>query len=455
MGSFSLDIERYYQQMGELGNALQGIFAIQYPIYCIHSIISDLTPDPLDEIDKLIIDFLNVKSDLKPQQIASVIGSSKTLVEIRLEALLRDGLIEKRAGEYRLSNDSTAVFIEKRKTRQHKRSFDFYLDGVTLEPLPKIFYSFYRSRYLAENETYIYTNSKGETKVGRPFAPDLVHTPPDKDRIKAKIYAISQEQRDTFSIPTGLEIIDDMSFSKLTLQLLVGASIKDGEVKRELIDGFAFYSIGEGLNYHEILKRNIQIFEPQLISKISNLEFRIAMRQPRAGEVDESKGWLTTNWNEIDKAAAMQKKCFSFSSEDLTKMIHQWFQISLPEEAIVNSDTTIEVKITRETLLKSSDRPRLLNNLLRKRDYKFGSTENNVYLIYVYFSCGDTFVQTVLDFKSVINRLNEERTKITEATILNLCPESKGRLRELLIASGEFEILEQIDIEHYMACLNK
>jgi hypothetical protein len=453
MGSFSLDIERYYQQMGELGHVLQGIFAIQYPIYCIHSIISDLTPDPLDEIDKLIIDFLNVKSDLKPQQIASVIGSSKTLVEVRLEALIRDGLLEKRAGEYRLLEDSKGVFLEKTKTRQHKRSFDFYLDGVTLEPLPKVFYSFYRSRYLAENETFFDTNWKGETKVVRPFAPDLVHTPPDKEQIKAKIYAITPEQRDSFSIPSGLENIVDMSFSKLTLKLLVGASTKDGAVSREVIDGFAFYSVGEGLSYHEILKRNIKVFAPQLTRKISNLEFRIGMRQPRAGEVDQSKGWLTTNWYEIDRAPEMNKKCFSFSSEDLIKMMYQWFQISLPEEAIVNSDTTIEVKITKETLLKSSDRPRLVSNLMRKRDYKFGSTDNNVYLIYVYFSCGDTFVQNVIDFKSAINKLNDERTNITAVTILNLCPEFKGRLRELLIASGEFEILEQIDIEHHMAIL--
>src|SRR5690606_25185754 len=117
------------------------------------------------------------------------------------------------------------VFREKIKMRQHKRSYDFYLDGITLEPLPRIFYSsFYRSKYVNEDETYISTTNKGETYIRKPFGPDLVHTPPDKEIVKSKIYSVKEQSRDLFAIPSGLESVDDLTFSKLTIQLLIGCA---------------------------------------------------------------------------------------------------------------------------------------------------------------------------------------------------------------------------------------
>ena len=66
MSNFSIDIEKYYEELSTMSRQLKGVFCIQYPIYCIHSEISDSTPDPLDNLDKVIVDFVKVKADFSP-----------------------------------------------------------------------------------------------------------------------------------------------------------------------------------------------------------------------------------------------------------------------------------------------------------------------------------------------------------------------------------------------------
>ena len=88
MSHFSIDIEKYYEELLAMGRQLKGIFCLQYPILCIHSEISDSTPDPLDNLDKVIVDFLKVKPDFSSFQIGSIIGTSKTLIELRIEKLI-------------------------------------------------------------------------------------------------------------------------------------------------------------------------------------------------------------------------------------------------------------------------------------------------------------------------------------------------------------------------------
>lgn len=95
MGLFSIDIDRFYDELVEKGQQLKGIFCIQYPIYCIHANIIDVTPDPLDNLDKAIIDFLIAKPDFTPFQIASLMGTSKVLIEQRISKLLSDEFFEK------------------------------------------------------------------------------------------------------------------------------------------------------------------------------------------------------------------------------------------------------------------------------------------------------------------------------------------------------------------------
>ena len=89
MGLFSIDIEKFYNELEAKGQQLKGVFCLQYPIYCIHANITDATPDPLDNLDNLIVDFLISKPDFTTFQIASLVGASKTLVEYELVNLFK------------------------------------------------------------------------------------------------------------------------------------------------------------------------------------------------------------------------------------------------------------------------------------------------------------------------------------------------------------------------------
>jgi hypothetical protein len=454
MGLFSLDIERYYNEMSEKGHKVRGFFCVQYPIYCIHASITDSTPDPLDNIDQAIAEFFKIKSDFTHTQIASILGTSKILIEMRVNAMTRDKLLESDTEGYSLTSEGQLVFDQKIKTREHKRSFDFYVDGISFRPLPKIFYSFYRSKLISENDSHYYTNAKGETKIARPFGPDIVHTPPDKQIITAKLTTIPVEEREAYSIPNGLESIEDLSFTKLTLQLLVGACSTGEVLLKEVIDGFAFYSLAEGLSYYEAIKRNIRIFENGLKEKLENLEFKIHIPKQWDSSSEQPKPQLISNWPEIDRYKNSQNRCFSFSSEDLNKVVDQLFHVNVSPESITNSDNNIEISIDKKALFESSDRQKLVTSLIRKRDYKFGNTDNNVYLLYLYFNTNDPFVQGVIEFKKIINSLGEANVRVTSKLISEKYPEYASNYRELLIASGEYEILENIDITKYMIAIN-
>lgn len=454
MGQLSLDIERFYKEMSEKGQKVRGFFSLQYPIYCIHATIKDSTPDPLDNIDRVIADFLKVKADFKHAQMASILGTSKALIEMRVNSMTEDNLLETIHEGYTLSSEGQAVFEHKVKTRQHKRSYDFYIDGITFSPLPKIFYSFYRSRFISENDFHYWTNPSGQTKIVKPFGPDLVHTPLDKKIVTDKVFAISNELREAYSIPSGIEGIEDLSFTKLTLQLLVGVSTKGVSIVKELVDGFAFYSLGEGISYYEATKRNIRIFENELKSKLEKLEFKIDVPKQRNPSEEAPKAQLVTNWPEIDRYENSQNRCFSFSIEDLAILIEQKFHVKVSSEYITNSDNNIEVNIDKTALLESTDRLKLVNNLIRKRDYRFGTLESNVYLIYLYFSTADPFVQKVIEFKKSINQFVEANVRVSAKLIFEKHPEYSSNYRELLIAAAEYEILENIDITNYMSTIN-
>lgn len=454
MGLFSLDFERFYQHVRERGGQVKGIFCIQYPIYCIHANISDVTPDALDNIDRVICDFYSRKPDFTALQIGSLIGTSKMFVELRTQVLLRDGLLEKSDDGYRLTIEGRAVFHDKIRERQHNRSYDFYLDGVTLKPLPKIFYTFYRSKLISEHDVRYFTTQNGETKTIKPFGPDIVHTPPDKPALAESIFGISADQREEYGIPSGLVTIDDTSFTKQTFQLLVAVSSFEGGLIKEVIDGFATYSLSEGLSYYETVKKHIRVFEPWLKEKIQNLEFKITIPKLREDFNRQPKPIVTSNWSELDRYKDSNNRCFSFSSEDLLKVIEEIFEIKdVVPESLVNEESRIEISLNKTMLMNSSDRHKLIENLIRERDYHIANVDRGVFLIYLYYKTEDDFVKRVIQFKSLIKK-DLKNSALNTEWFTKIHPEYAADYRELLIAAGELEILEKVDMENYMAQLN-
>ncbi len=455
MAIFRIEIERYYLEEANRGNQLKGMFYLQYPIYCIHSNIIDATPDALDNLDSVIVSMIAAKSNFTASQIGSLLGSSKALIELRLNALERDDLIEKKQNKYHLRPRAVEVFQNQTQLRYHKFSYDFYIDGITFKPLPKAYYSHYhRSKFISEHDYSFYANAKGESKVSYPFLPDLVHTPPVKEVIEKSILEVKEEERDDYAIPQGLLKIEDISYTKMSLQVLVSVCTdKENRVQKTLLDGFANYTLHE--QYLETLRKNVRTLDENLAQKISNLEFR--MITPRSWEENDNRKvrpLLVSNWSEIDNYKNSEQKCFSFTNEDLKNLIKSVLNIKeVSDESVINTDNRIELSINKKMLLESTSRQKLLNDLLRERDYIWGGFDNgNVYFIYLYYKTDDPFVQDVLEFKQLLNQAKEEGS-VNMKWVHKQQENFSHSFRGMLIAGGEFEALEQLDIEMYMESL--
>jgi hypothetical protein len=452
MGLFSIDFEKLYEDLSSKGEQILGMFCIQYPIYCIHSVVLDSTKDPLDSLDKVIVDFLIAKPNYSLQQLGALLGASKSLIEFRINKLIYDGHLITENNNYFLSELGTEVFIHESIIRQHKKSYDFYVDGISLKPLSKIFYSFYSSKYLNESDSYLRTNSFGVTKLIKPFGPDIVHTPLSKTKIIDEIKSIEFQNRDEMNIPLGLMEIEDLSFSKLTLHCIVNVTKKDNTLKKELIDGYPIFSLSDNTTYYDAARKNVFSFEKNLKDRIKNLQFKIVVPRQREENNENFKPILTSNWQEIDRHNESENKCFSFSSEDLIKVIEKTFDIkNAHSENIVNEDSEISIDINKEMLLNAPDRKKLISNIIRKRDYKFGNTDNNVFILYIYYKTTDEFVKKVVALKTILNSIKVSEMDV-DTFIINY-PEYKDNLRNYMVAAGEYEVLEKLDVNQHMLAI--
>src|SRR6185437_16267045 len=154
---------------------------------------------------------------------------------------------------------------------------------------------------------------------------------PDKEIILAKIFSLRDDERDAYHVPPGLKAIKDISFTRLSLQLLVSVTTKEKVVFKELIDGFAFYSLNDSMSYLDRLREGVQVFSPRLKEKIENLEFKLSGGVPNPGNPRDGGPFLTTNWPEIDRYKESKDKCFNFTNEDILKYIQTSFSISYAE----------------------------------------------------------------------------------------------------------------------------
>lgn len=454
MSNFSIDIEKFYEEISAMGRQLKGVFCIQYPIFCIHSEISDSTPDPLDNLDKVIVDFLKVKADFTSFQIGSIIGTSKALVQLRLDKLVSDDLLIKEDNKYILTEEGISVFETKTQLRLHKQSYDFFIDGITLKPLPKAFYNYYKSKLISEHYCFYRTNPKTKERyLVRPFAPDMVHTPPEKNQISGLIFAIETEQREDFGIPIGLQCIDEISFTKMSFQILVSVSKSNNGLVKELIDGHAIYSLGEENTYYETLRRNVVQFEQTLKERIKNLEFKLTIPFQRKDNTEKPTPILTTNLPEIDRYKESANKCFNFSSEDLLKFLESMYGLKhIDQDSLIYEDDSIEINIRKKTLEESPNRQKLVSDLIRKRDYRIfnNSLERNVFLFYLYYSTDDVIIKELIEFIELIKQYN----KFSFANFLKTNSEYTEKIRPYLILAGEYDLLEKYDIEKHMIKVN-
>ena len=122
---------------------------------------------------------------------------------------------------------------------------------------------------------------------------------------------------------------------------------------------------------------------------------------------------------------------------------------SLEPEILISSDTELEINISKKTLLDSSNRSKLINDLLRKRDYRRGYVDNNVFILYIQYKTSDDYVMQIMKFKELVN-LTKKTGKTDLDWLISHLPEFKIEFRELCVSSGEIELLEIYDINTFM-----
>ena len=436
MALFNLDIERYYKKQNDEGFELKSIAYIQYPIYCIHATIMDSTPDPLEKLDKAIIKCLLLKKGMTNISIAQFLSVHRIAVDLRIQKFKSDKLLK---GDKNLiiTDLGKEVLLDEREKRLLKRSYDFYLDGIDFHPLNKEFYgNRYKKSFYSENEYSYYTNRKGETKVNKPFRPNIVHEPIDKERVINKILNIDKNERHNYSIPDGLENIENIDFTKMTVPILIGIFIKNGMPHRKLINGYSV--LGE--------IDAIQSFESKIEDKINKLELRLDVWDDKNG--NDKKFTFASNWSEIDRENADNRLQF-ISNEDLKTAYCKFYRCSeISDENILNDERGLGINVTAEFLIKlKQGKKKILHHLLRGRDYHMFSTNNGVWLVFITFSTDCPFVKSLLEILSFFN--DAKKMQLTFDHKIKRISQYDN-YRKALVILEEYEFLETIDIRQHM-----
>lgn len=452
MATLRLDYEKLFEAFEKKNRKLIGVFTLQYPVYCIHSTIEDVTVDPLDHFDLLLVQIIAAKGDVSEFVLSSLLGVSKSVVEDRIRMLVNEDLLVQNTDSYSLTEKAVSVFINKTAERIHIRSYDFYVDGLTLRPLKKVFYKNYKSKLVSEHDNYFRTNKKEERIIERSMKPDMVHCPIDVEKVVSNIKGITENDRDDFGIPSGFRNINELSHTKMTFQVLVVASTDGQEIYKEMIDGFAAESYLENSDFYGDIKKHVVDFEKNVSNKIQNLIFQFQEEQFKKDHTKLFDEMLISNWPEIDKFNDYSNQIFSENFSLVKNIVKKKIGIEIEfSKDFLENNKVIEIKVDSKMLKNSNDRSFLVSNLMRGRDYIFDIkyTNFNVQLLYFYYSAADQVVEKILDLNSFINSIGANR--IDKNVLLQQVDNCSSTLKELLLLGGNYEILEKFDIAQHMS----
>ena len=452
MATLRLDYEKLFEAFEKKNRKLIGVFTLQYPVYCIHSTIEDVTVDPLDHFDQILVQIIASKDDVSTFVLSSLLGVSKSVVEDRIRMLVNEDLLVQNTDSYSLTEKAISVYINKTAERIHIRSYDFYVDGLTLRPLKKVFYKNYKSKLVSEHDNYFRINKKEEKIIERSMKPDMVHCPIDVEKVVSNIMEITVNDRDDFGIPSGFRNINELSHTKMTFQVLVVASTDGQEIYKEMIDGFATESYLENSDFFDDIKKHVVDFEKNISNKIQNLIFKFQEEKFKKDHTKLFDEMLISNWPEIDKYNEYSNQIFSENFSQVKNIVKKKIGIEIEfSKDFLENKKAIEIKVDSKMLKNSNDRSLLVSNLMRGRDYIFDIryTNFNVQLLYFYFSPADQIVEKILDLNFIINSIGANR--IEKNVLLQQVDNCSATLKELLLLGGNYEILEKFDIAQHMS----
>lgn len=430
MVNFNLNIEQF--DIALKGNGfgeLRSIAFLQYPIYCIHSKIIDSTPEPMDKLDKVILNLLRTES-LLAEDISTLLGLSKNLIEKRMLILKDENLIS--FGSVNKLTEGGIEFLTNGtdEKRRKIRNIDIYLDGVNLVPMPKEFQRFHSNDLISEEKYTYRTRKNGDTVMEKFFAPDMVHAAFSAEEIKNKIVDIPVENRTEYDIPEGLESIETISFTRLTFPVVISLSDSGENVYKTIANGYK----------HDGRTENISIISKELTGKISN--FNVLLNSDPYIK-------FKNNWAELDKSDYGKDRLFSISREDFKIALEKKYRIrELKSKNVKCTSSELQLFVSKEIIKNSLRKRKLAGNLLRKRDYIHSNSINNgVWLVFVSFISADNYTKELC---KILDKYKNTSKKEFKKFLVELPENYSGFIREYLKDLELQDIQEEIDMELFL-----
>lgn len=430
MVNFNLNIEQFdiTLQGNGLGE-LRSIAFLQYPVYCIHSKIIDSTPEPMDKLDKVILNLLRYDS-LVAEDISTILGLSKSLIQKRILKLKDENLISF-SSVNKLTEEGIEFLTNGADEKRRKyRNIDIYLDGVNLVPMPKEFKRFHSNDLISEEKYTYRTRKNGETVMEKLFAPDLVHTAFSVEEIKNKIINVPVENRNEYDIPEGLESIETISFTRLTFPVVISLSDSGKNVYKTIANGYK----------HDGSSEYISIISEELKGKIRN--FNVILNS-------EPYIKFKTNWTELDKSDYGKDRVFSISKEDFKIALEKKYRIrELKSENVKCTSSELQLFVSKEIIKNSHSKRKLAGNLIRKRDYIHSNSINNgVWLVFVSFISADNYTKELC---TILDKYKNTSNKDFKKFLVELPEDYSGFIREYLRDLELQDIQEEIDMESFL-----
>lgn len=429
MVRLNLNIEQHYLSLLEQGfGELRALVCLQYPIYCIHAKILDSTVEELDKVDKAILTLID-SSSLDSYSIAPILGISKRLIDERIRGMRNEDFIQ---GEDSLFVTEAGLnFIaEGAEKRFKKREIDFYIDGISLKPMVKEFSWHHSTDLISEEDYSVRTSKNGETYVHRPFAPDLVHQPILPVELENEIYQLNESQRIKYGIPHGLEKIESFSFTMLTFPVLISLS-DSGSANKIVTNGLS----------HSGDNQFIEQIQVQLEKRTAGLMIQL--------NLDKDIAKVKNNWFEVDRSDFGVDRIFSFSKEDFAKFLEKEYGFSsLDPDQIECDKLELKLNVTRKMLGYSVNTRKVIENIIRGRDYLTSSPlGQGVWIFFISFRTSDKLVQEMCEVYEIY-RASEPSSVVDN--ILDFEQSMTSSLRQVLVSLELQHIQEQIDIDKFM-----
>ncbi|WPZ10262.1 hypothetical protein [Roseivirga spongicola] len=427
MFRITLDIEQHYNTLLENNQGyLRALAFLQYPIYCIHATILDSTPDELEILDKAILDLVK-DNPTDANSISTILGVSKRAIENRIIKLENEELVENGKS---ITTKGRLFITEGSEKRYSRKDIDIYLDGTNNRPVSKNLAWYYSSHFISEEYYNFFTKDDGQVIIQRPFAPDLVHEPISEEKIKTSIESLNEDQKSRFGIPIGLEKIESMSYTLLTLPLLVSLS-DDGKPVKQITNGLSLSGENEPITeIKKILEAKIQGLLVQLNPSKNH--------GPTIG----------TNWFEADNNDFGNNRLFYITEDEFKEFIEIEYSLTgLENENIICDKNELVLVITKKLLDRTRDKKSIIINLLRGRDYISRNPLHGVWKLFITFKTTDVLVQEICELYALCKEYDFSPPLEEVLTMKN---NMKGNFRKNLIDLELNGILEKIDMKLFM-----